>query len=149
MSPSLNRIRNLVTEIEEIHRHGQQGRIGVALRAENQKAEAAAVFVMPEKVVEPVKNVEPLKAMEAIKIEEETIDPFAELASVVHLDQHRESLREPVKPAKVFMTLSGAIALSLQIEDTGETVELKQNGNQLEIRFADGKAFHLPLKAMA
>jgi len=111
MSRSLARIRNLVSEIEEIHRNGQRGSF---------PKEAEQIIPEPSKVST--------------------------------LNEHREP---PISPAmcteegKVYLRLKGAVALSLQIEDAGETVLVKQVGDLLEIRFADGKAFHLPLKPMA
>jgi hypothetical protein len=76
-------------------------------------------------------------------------DPFLEIAHMVNLDESKTTPAKSHQAGKVSMQLSGAVALSLQIQNTGETIEVKQIGNMLEIRFADGKAFHLPLKLVA
>ena len=138
MSRSLSRIRSLVSEIEEIHRHGQQGGRAAMTRTADLKADASN----HEPVISP-------QAKAAPPLPEEVQDPFEELSKVVNLDDHRDPFSETPKRAKVFMQLTGGVVLNLQIEDAGETVELKQVGDLLEIRFLDGKAFHIPLKAMA
>ena len=129
MSRSLSRIRSLISEIEEIHRQGQQGgHSGLSRSAQ----------IKPQPVA-------PLKEIPS----NEPPDPFLALADVVHLDESRDALNETPSQGKVALKLSGTVTLSLQIENAQETIEIKQVGNLLEIRFADGKAFHLPLKAVA
>jgi hypothetical protein len=121
MSRSLARIRNLVSEIEEIHRNGQQGR---------RAAPEVRLAVAPEPQVETQTQV-PVS-----EVPSDTTSPL------VNLDDYR-------KEGQIFMRLKGSVALSLQMEDSGETIQVKQLGDMLEIRFEDGKAFHLPLKAVA
>jgi hypothetical protein len=144
MSRSLSRIRSLVSEIEEIHRQGQQGG-----QANIRRAQVPPVELAP--VMPPPKPVEPYSPEPSPVLEVEA-DPFEDLAKVVHLDERRDdSLEETPREgeAKVFMQLTGAVAVNVQIGETGEVVQLKQIGKLLEIRFTDGKAFHIPLKAMA
>ena len=163
MSRSLSRIRNLVSEIEEIHRLGQQGGKAALTRTASLKAEPAPTppkvetrVAAPEPVLKSVPAPDPIiepvvTAAEPRSVPEES-DPFEELANIVDLDEHRDIFNDDSltpRAAKLYMRLSGAVALSLQIEEAGETVELKQIGDLLEIRFADGKAFHLPLKTVA
>lgn len=50
---------------------------------------------------------------------------------------------------KVFIQLTGKIAIQLQLEHSEEIVEVRQHGETMEIRFSDGKAIHLPLKNVA
>ncbi len=50
---------------------------------------------------------------------------------------------------KVFIQMSGKIAVQLQLEQSEEIVEVRQQGDSIEIRFTDGKAIHLPLKNVA
>jgi hypothetical protein len=156
MSRSLSRIRNLVSEIEEIHRKGQQGgKYARAPSAQTSPEPTPAPSPLPDHAPvavphSPVETYvpEPSPVLKSGLYEE--VDPFEELSRVVHLDERRDSLTaEAPTEAKICVQLSGAVALSLQIENSGETVELKQVGNLLEIRFLDGKAFHIPLKAMA
>ena len=147
MSRPLSRIRSLVSEIEEIHRSGQQGNKPRPQPLPISETKAATP------VTETIAVTTQVKAREVNSAKEET-DIFAALNEVVHLGKplgvaevREEQDQQP--PSKISMKLSGPVSLSLQIEDSGETVELKQIGNLLEIRFEDGKAFHLPLKAMA
>jgi len=151
MSRSLTRIRNLVSEIEEIHRQGQQGGMAAFARSTQHKAESHPIPA-PIPAPAPVAPVETYIPEPSPVLERapDPVDPFEELNKVVHLDEHRDIFAEEMpREAKIFMQLSGAVALSLQIEDTGEMVELRQVGEMLEIRFSDGKAFHIPLKAVA
>ena len=182
MSRSLSRIRNLISEIEEIHRQGQQGG-QAALKAASpilsvERVEIPApvqsvptqTFVSSPVVVTPVAPAAPAPvpvtaavvavatptpaSVAPIPKETPSTDPFLELAQMVNLDEKHtpktEAMKnEPTQEGKISMQLSGSIALSLQIENTGETVQVKQVGNMLEIHFADGKAFHIPLKTVA
>lgn len=149
MSRSLSRLRNLVSEIEQIQRQGQQGGKAALERSVNLKAVPEVPYHSP--------------LMQEVKVEKESLaavvtpeplveDPFLGLADVVDL----EETRAPPAPApkvegpagKVMIQLSGKIVLSLQVEHSDELVELQQLGNLIEIRFSDGKAFHLPLKSV-
>ena len=168
MSRSLNRIRHLISEIEEIQRQGQQVGRNALDRTANLKPipETPKALVMtqavPEAVTQPV-VVPPPPPVSTPEIEEE--DPFAALDTVVGFPPPpplKEVAPEPVKPVsiptaptpvatggRVSMQLSSQIVLSLQMENSDECVELKQNGDSIEIRFSDGKAVHLPLKSVA
>lgn len=60
------------------------------------------------------------------------------------------STEKKVEPdSKVYMQLTGKIALQLQLENTDETVQVRHCGETIEIRFNDGKAIHLPIKVVA
>ena len=148
MSRSLSRIRNLVSEIEEIHRQGQQGRKSASTPSLNPAPAPEPVSVpTPPLVEEYIPEASPVLEL---KTKPEPVDPFEALSEVVSLEEHRTDVPEvAVSEAKIFMQLNGAVALSLQIADTGEIVELKQVGDLLEIRFKYGNAFHIPLKAVA
>ena len=139
MSRSLSRIRNLISEIEEIQRQGQQS---------SKAASDRTAPLLPEPRADAVAVQSPFVHFEKPK-SATSPDPFEEIANLVDLDTKRP---EPVgarTAGKVFVQLSGEVALSLQIEDSQETVELKQVGDMIEIRFADGKAFHIPFKAVS
>jgi hypothetical protein len=58
-------------------------------------------------------------------------------------------VEKPTVPGRVSVQWSGSVTLELQIENSNERMELKQVGDSIEIRFEDGKAFHIPLKAVA
>jgi hypothetical protein len=184
MSRSLSRIRNLVSEIEEIHRQGQQqggqaaGKTTYPMSASVSAAPLAPVSAVVSPVISSVvvqtvaptalpvatpvapvvaSSVERVQISPAQKVSsppplvppEAEADPFLEIAHMVNLDESKTTPAKSHQAGKVSMQLSGAVALSLQIQNTGETIEVKQIGNMLEIRFADGKAFHLPLKLVA
>ena len=112
MSRSLNRIRSLVSEIEQIQKRGQLGdSLGITHSGTTSKGTG------------PVEAPEP--------------------AEVIPL---------PVKerdPGRVSVKLSGAVVLELQVEDSNERVELRRVGDAIEIRFSDGKAVHIPFRAVA
>jgi hypothetical protein len=112
MSRSLNRIRSLVSEIEQIQKRGQLGdSLGITHGEMGSQG--------------PV----PVDASES--------------ATVISLP-----VKEP-DPGRVSVKLSGAVVLELQVEDSNECVELRRVGDAIEIRFSDGKAVHIPFRAVA
>jgi len=113
MSRSLNRIRNLVSEIEQIQKRGQ---LGESLGITHRNAEATT----PNPTLET-----------------------REQAEVIPLPVGRSD------PGRVSVKLSGAVVLELQVEDSCERVELRRVGDAIEIRFSDGKAVHIPFRAVA
>jgi hypothetical protein len=117
MSRSLNRIRNLVSEIEQIQKKGQLGE-------------------MPS-LTQCASPVDPRS---------DTRREAAELASAEVIPIRTESA---VEPGRVSVKLAGAVVLDLQIEDSSERVELRRVGDAIEIRFSDGKAVHIPFRAVA
>jgi hypothetical protein len=60
-----------------------------------------------------------------------------------------KSLEENLAVGKVSIQLTGNVVVQLQIEHTNEVIEVRRLDSSLEIRFADGKAVHLPLKNVA
>ena len=149
MSRSLSRVRNLISEIEEIQRQGQQGARGsMNVISEPLMGQAPVVAIVPpvqEAPQEPV--VEVSTPVSQVRPE---VDPFEGLSRVVDLDSRRPEVQSIApQPGKIFVQLSGQVALQLKIEDSSEVLELKQLGDILEIRFADGKAFHLPINSVA
>jgi hypothetical protein len=163
MSRSLSRIRNLISEIEEIQRQGQQGgRLAMERtstlkpipESPKPKVVTQEVVTPPAMVMAPVPPQAPAFVAQPIVASHIAPDPFESLDSVVDFPPPPSSIRSnpEVKTdvsGKVFMQLSGQVVLSLQIEDSSELVELKQVGDAIEIRFADGKAVHLPLRTVA
>ena len=128
MSRSLNRIRSLVSEIEQIQKRGQL---------------SSATSVSRSAIVErQTPDQEGLvESAEEVKIT--PTEPILRLAPPTGSNAVAE------KKGRVAVQLSGAVVLELQIEDSHERLELKQVGDAIEIRFQDGKAFHIPFKAVA
>jgi hypothetical protein len=62
--------------------------------------------------------------------------------------EHGNPKPEP-RESRVSVHWSGDVVIELQLADSPETVELRQAGDLIEIHFADGKAFHIPFKAVA
>ncbi len=52
-------------------------------------------------------------------------------------------------PSRVSLQWSGSVVLDLQFPHSSETLQLRQVGDLIEIRFSDGKAVHIPFKAVA
>ena len=161
MSRSLSRVRNLITEIEEIQRQGQQGGRSALERTVSFKSDeipksvanvplvdAAPPQPKIEAVKSPVVEVPKEPVVETVNLPPQ--DPFEDLDEVVRFDSKRPAPAiESVQAGKVFVQLSGHVALQLQIEDSPEVLALQQIGNMLEIRFPDGKAFHIPINSVA
>ncbi len=142
----------MISEIEDIQRQGQQvGRNGVDRHVSLRPAPEPAKFVTQGVVSPSVPN-----SLEHDSEPVVELDPFEALDPVVELSTApvKEKAPEP-KPvagsgsSRVSMQLSREVVLSLQMENSDECVELRQNENSIEIRFSDGKAVHLPLKSVA
>ncbi len=171
MSRSLSRVRNLISEIEEIQRQGQQGGRSALERTMSFKSDEvvkASVQAPVQPLTPPVTPVQTAPIVESVapvaqmvpppKAEAvsqaapvtPTPDPFLGLDDVVSFDAKNSGPEiESVQAGKVFMQLTGHVALQLQIEDSDEVLALQQIGNMLEIRFPDGKAFHIPIHSVA
>jgi hypothetical protein len=123
MSKALSRVRALLTEIDSIQTHGRKSPSG-----------------------EPL-----MKAVQSESITQPTPSEPKPESNVLPLNS-RVSEAPPQSAApegKVFIQLTGNIAIQLQLEHTDEIVEVRQVGESIEIRFTDGKAIHLPIKSMA
>ncbi len=132
----------MISEIEDIQRQGQQvGRNGVDRHVSLRPAPEPAKFVTQGVVSPSVPN----------SLEHDS-EPVVELDPFEALDPVVEPEPKPVAgsgSSRVSMQLSSEVVLSLQMENSDECVELRQNENSIEIRFSDGKAVHLPLKSVA
>jgi hypothetical protein len=111
MSQGLNRIRSLVSEIEQIQKQGQKSPVRTLPQAESK------VLPFEPERPRPVETVAPAEGGAA---------------------QSRVSLQ-----------WSGNVVLDLQFPHSSETLQLRQVGGLIEIRFSDGKAVHIPFKAVA
>ena len=110
MSQGLNRIRSLVSEIEQIQKQGQKTQPR-----------------LPTQVEARVLPFEPAKAKPAEPVVSESA----------------------TAPGRVTLQWSGSVVLDLQFPHSSETLQLRQVGDLIEIRFSDGKAVHIPFKAVA
>ena len=150
MSRSLARIKNLVSEIEEIQRQGQQGG-RLAMERTSSLRPAPEAPKTPESIARVTQPVAPASA--PISVAAEPLkDAFESLNSVIDFPSPEAppiSEKKVDSAGKIFMQLSSQIVLSLQMDNSDELVELKQTGDSIEIRFSDGKAVHLPLKTVA
>lgn len=131
MSKALSRVRALVSEIDAIQTQGRQAPSAVPLM----KAVQAAAPVAPE---QPTATPAPTPVMQ-------TAAPVASEP----VPNNVIPLKTTPPEGKVFIQLTGKIAVQLQLEHTEEIVEVRQQGETIEIRFTDGKAIHLPLKNVA
>jgi hypothetical protein len=127
MSRSLNRIRSLVSEIEQIQKRGQ---LGESLQ-------------MSQSAIAPTPPLPPMEAKEEVPVQISA--PTQAAAPVIPLPERKVEAKE----GRVSVRLSGSVVLDLQIEDSGERVELRRLTDGIEIRFSDGKAFHIPFQAVA
>jgi hypothetical protein len=110
MSQGLNRIRSLVSEIEQIQKQGQKTQPRLQTQVE------ARVLPFEPARTKPAEPVVP------------------ETASA---------------PGRVTLQWSGSVVLDLRFPHSSETLQLRQVGDLIEIRFSDGKAVHIPFKAVA
>ena len=122
MSKALSRVRALVSKIDLIQSEGRKSPSSVPLMRAVQTEQPVSAQNEQEKLI----NVLPLNP-----------PPVATLAAAAAAE------------GQVFIQLTGKIAVQLQLEHTDEVVEVRQQGETIEIRFTDGKAIHLPLKSVA
>jgi hypothetical protein len=149
MSQSLNRIRSLVSEIEQIQKQGQRvsratPRFDLSsvpaeepVPAEPQSLAETAVSQAPA-----IENVAPVRTEQRPEPVEEAPEEPAQGAAPVERP-------EPAPESRVTVQWSGNLVLELLLPQNAERIEMKQIGDWIEIRFSDGKAFHIPFKAVA
>ncbi len=128
MSKALSRVRALVSEIDVIQSQGRKSVLGAPLLkpviAESEPQSTSTIQqASPTAVTAPVSHETPPN----------NVIPLQSQAS----------------ESKIFLQLTGKIAVQLQLEHSDEIVEVRQQGETIEIRFTDGKAIHLPLKSVA
>ena len=150
MSKQLNRIRSLISDIEEIQKKGQQPRsIGFEVPvASATPPSSPLVSTAPPPTPAPemvqVQPIGPISEPTPLFLAPPVQTPRVEAARVDSL---------PVTPGgRVVMQLTGNIVLALEVEGMNEILEIRRVSspqNCIEIRFADGKAVHLPLKSVA
>lgn len=128
MSRQLQRLKNIVSEIDQIQKQGQN---------RGQEYLNKSVKSSPEPVQsEPVRS-EPSRP-EALDIEVCKTAP----------SQSTVTLLNPVPvPAEVSMELNGSVSIKLKLEDSDEVIQVKKVQDQIEVHFADGKSVRIPLKA--
>ncbi len=136
MSKGLSRVRALVSEIDAIQTQGRKISSQVPLmRAVQSESVASQSKLAPEAPVQ----VAPVAAPAA-----------SEVNNVVSMRSRAVETASVAAPeGKIFLQLTGKIAIQLQLEHSEEIVEVRQQGETIEIRFTDGKAIHLPLKNVA
>lgn len=149
MSQSLNRIRSLVSEIEQIQKQGQRvSRSGSRYDLSSVPAEEPALAEQPstvESAVQPqvtTENVAPERAESRV---ESAPEPKQEPASGPAPLARAEFAPE----SRVMVQWTGNLVLELVLPQNAERIEMKKIGDWIEIRFSDGKAFHIPFKAVA
>jgi len=137
MSQSLNRIRSLVSEIEQIQRQGQRSARPIRDSA------PAPVSSIPETPVQASvqSTVQAPTAQAATPAPTPVPTPVASVTPIAH--------PAPVEESRVRVEWSGSVVLDLQFPNSTETLQLKRVGSMIEIRFSDGKAVHIPFKAVA
>jgi hypothetical protein len=146
MSQSLNRIRSLVSEIEQIQKQGQRvSRAAPRLDLAPVPPEEESHLDTP---VSSEPALQPRAATETIAPEprpEMARDPQPEPVSA----EAPLARMEPAVESRVTVQWSGNLVLELLLPQNAEKIEMKQIGDWIEIRFSDGKAFHIPFKAVA
>ncbi len=139
MSQSLNRIRSLISEIDQIQKQGQKshrspGGMDALVFAEQRSLAAAPVPVPAPAAQVAAPGVAPVAAPIPAPVSEAKAPEPAPVSA---------------PESRVKVEWSGTVILELQLSEADEKVELRQRNGQIEISFSDGKAFHIPFKAVA
>ena len=140
MSQSLNRIRSLISDIDQIQKQGQKSTRSFAFSESHQIQSEAIGVPAPAPAVASGTVPAPVPAAEI---------PPKETAPAPAPVQEMKSVKAVHRENRVKVQWSGEVVIELQLAESSETVELRQAGDLIEIHFADGKAFHIPFKAVA
>jgi hypothetical protein len=146
MSQSLNRIRSLVTEIDQIQKQGQKSTRSFAFS----ESSSVQSEIAPVSNGAPMSKAAPLDLGSApVLAASPAVTPTPTLPKTSEKSAELKSI-QPLSPeSRVKVQWSGSVVIELQLADSRETVELRQTGDLIEIHFTDGKAFHIPFKAVA
>lgn len=82
------------------------------------------------------------------EIDTQEMSRGSSVPSLVALDQeltHKQDPGPTLEPIRVSIPTGAQV----KVEVEGEWIELRSTGDSIEICFADGKAFHIPKKAVA
>ena len=143
MSQQLSKIRSLISDIEEIQKLGQRSH-----------AEPSVLHSAGPQLTQ-TNNVQQFSGQaQAQSQSEPAVSPVPPLAATPPPAEVFEiKPQAPQELGRLAMQLTGNVVLQLQIDESDEIVEIRQVQIQkeimIEIRFNDGKAFHLPLKSVA
>ena len=141
MSNSLNRIRSLITEIEQIQKQGQKS-LNLPVQAPMEQA----------KLNEPAPMKEPAPATVHPVQSAPSVQPAAPVQQV-SVPEGMGSVQarriQPAPESRVSVRWSSPVTLELQLPESDEVIEMKKVGDWIEIRFKDGKSFHIPFKSVA
>ncbi|NDF14702.1 hypothetical protein EB061_05205 [bacterium] len=150
MSQSLNRIRSLVSEIEQIQKQGQRvsraaPRLDLASGPmEEEPSQDSRGF--PEPATQGQATTENIASQSRSEF---LAEPRAETQAEQASPAEPTARMEPLVESRVTVQWSGNLVLELLLPQNAEKIEMKQIGDWIEIRFSDGKAFHIPFKAVA
>ena len=145
MSQSLNRIRSLVAEIDQIQKRGQRATRTFSFPETAPNPVAIKSKEVPTAAPAPITNL----ALDAAP-PEATVPPVSQVpAPSPTVEAESKPLGQTGAESRVKVQWTGAVILELELADSGERVELRQRGDLIEIHFSDGKAFHIPLKFVA
>ncbi len=146
MSRQLSKLKNLVNEIDAIQRLGQKKAPATISLKEVSPAK-------PELAITSAPTLTQGSTVEIPKIEKEVDRQIEQKAQEKNPEKLAEKLPEPEpisrEAGKVSLELSPNVSVKLKLEESNETVEVRQIGDYLMITFADGKSVHLPLKSVA
>lgn len=164
MSRQLNRLRSIVSEIEQIHKTGQK-RSSFGVQLSNEAAPQALKTVVPTPAETTVAGARPEVFVQdfSAMLEAVTSSHLATFTAAISQAQAKEKMEEVLLDAQpepkqeavpaiwpeVSMQLKGDVTLKLQVQETQEIIEVRRRGEVLEIAFLDGKSVHLPLKSIA
>ncbi len=164
MSRQLNRLRSIVSEIEQIHKTGQKrSSFGVQLSNETAPQALKPAVATPVEPTVPAARPDAFVQDFSAMLEAVTSSHLATFTAAITQAQAKEKMEEVLLDAKpestpevvpeiwpeVSMQLKGDVTLKLQVQETQEIIEVRRRGEVLEIAFLDGKSVHLPLKSIA
>jgi hypothetical protein len=149
MSNSLNRIRSLITEIEQIQKQGQKS-LNLPVQATEVPQVQMPVTQAPVKEVVPVKESAPAPAHPGQSAPSVQSAPPVQQVSVPEVMAPAQPRKiQPAPESRVSVRWSAPVTLELQLPESDEVIEMKKVGDWIEIRFKDGKSFHIPFKSVA
>lgn len=133
MSRQLERLKNMVVEIEEIQ---TQGRLRGQVKVQEKQASEQTPERAPERAPE-TSRVEPAAPV---------IPLLAEVPFIKSQDTHPQWSN--AQGSQVSLELSANVSVKLKLENSDERIEVKQIGDQISVEFKDGKTIRIPLKAV-
>lgn len=165
MSRQLERLKNLVQEIDQIQKQGQTKGKEHFQKSAEVKSPSQPILANTEesgpqlaqaksspsiaRTESPSQNqaAASVSTLRAVESPGTVVESWESMVAQSFPQATAPSPSFSATPAQVTMELNWSISVKFKLEDSDEVIEVKRVHDQIELHFIDGKSVRIPLKA--